>query len=34
MSQIIDHLLIDHNKNFVMNGLNDFEIVAPFAKRL
>jgi hypothetical protein len=24
MSQIIDNLLIDQNKNFVMNGLNDF----------
>lgn len=34
MSQIIDHLLTDHNKNFVMNGLNDFEIATPFAKRL
>jgi hypothetical protein len=34
MSQIIDNLLIDQNKNFVMNGLNDFEIFTPYGKRL
>ncbi len=34
MSQIIEHSLIDHNKNFVMNALNDFQIATPWAKRL
>lgn len=34
MSQIIEHLIFDHTKNFVLNGLNDFEITKPYAKRI
>lgn len=34
MSEIMDNLLIDHHKNFVLNGLEDFEITKPYAQAL
>ncbi len=34
MSQIFDNLLIDHHKNFVLNGLDDFQITKPHSQTL
>ena len=31
MSQIMDNLLTDHLKNFILGGLENFEISKPYA---
>lgn len=34
MSQIVDNLLVDHLKNFILSGLGDFDITKDYTKHI